>query len=496
MNIDPRQMRSKNCWLTSAGELAVRPGLRKLSNTFFNNFAPSQFAYRISHAWSIPDPVNNTVWHYIVGHSNTLPRNPTIWVLDENWLVVAIYDLQVNVVPRAVTHAIIGDQIVIASPDFDTVWGLIGNGLVAAQKVESDNPTTTAVDVPRGLCVAWASRLVIAAGQTLWVSDPVTLSGGSPLTFTPQAASLFAPIFGLHVGDGEQLIVCTSEGVFGAPAEAAASGQIALIGSGGRSLLSHHRTLDYETTAVVQGTTYGLTRRGYQIIDRRGASELSLNDPVQPRAYGPRIARNDWREARIISGQEGLWIDSGIGATLAVDLVRGFSSWWTWTDTDEATKNSVRGTLQRRMGEEMLAGAYGVYRYVGGHDGYQRSTSENATAVRGTLYGVPPAPPQTSLTWRHVTTGNDGAGNHFAAVRAVTSEQPPVGTQRGLVIGTNSWGDTPQWEPPTLRSRRHDFSIATDDPGLEVGAERPETRFSASLELVERGIRRASEGDR
>lgn len=497
MNLDPRALRTKNCWLTSAGELAVRPGLRKMPHTFFSSsFAPSSFGRSISHAWTISDPINNTVWHYVVSYANTPPRSPAITVLDEGWLTVQTYFFQTNVVPRAVTHAIVGDQIIITSPDFDTVWGLIGNGLVPAKKVESDNPTTTAVDIPRGLCVAWASRLVIASGRTVWISDPVTLSGGSPLSFVPQAAALFPPVFGLHVGDGEQLIVCTSEGVFGAPAEAAAGGQITAVGSGGRSLLSHHQTLDYETTAVVLGTTYGLTRRGFTVIDRRGAEERPLNDPVQPRIYGPRIARNDWREARIIPGQEGLWIDSAIGATLAVDLVRRFSSWWTWTDDDEAAKSSVRGTLQRRIGEEMLAGTYGVYRYVGNVDGGVTSTVENATPVRGVLYGAPPAPPQASLTWRHITTGNDGAGNHIAAIRGEKREQAPVGTQRGLVVGASSWGDAPLWEPPTLRSRRHDFAIQTDDPGIEVGAERPETRFAASLELVERGIRKRSEGDR
>ena len=463
-----------NVYPLQSGELAARPGLRRIRVPDFGRIFVGGF--------TVQNPYTSEIWHYVFDVLSSSTTSLRLLIYDEDFVLWQQFDCNADVDPRAITHAVVEGEIIIASPDFDTLWGLVGSGVIFAKAVASDNPATTAIPVPRGICTPWCNRVVIADGASLFVSDPVSATGGSTRTFVGQNQNQRpAPVFGIHEGAGGQLVVLTSRGVYGLDAAAAATG---IVGSNGTDwrLLNHHETYTYSSSCVVRGRTYALSRAGYLMVDVENNEEVSLDDAVMPRTYGPRIASDDYRSCRMISGDEGPMV--AYGDALHVHAVAdGVRSWW--TSSVDATFRA-RGTLRTPSGLEMLLCEDGVYLPGGNVDGGQLLSSESVTQPKAVFSGLVTMPPSMNPTVREVTyaAALGGAGSIYSSVRGDAQSATPPADTRSLIIGTSSWGATGViYQPTPIASRRLQFNLNGDDVAIEVAADYPETRLHVAADV-------------
>lgn len=478
-SINVRTWARRNVWPLQSGELAVRPGLREVYTAESGRVVVAGFSVR--------NPFSGDVWHYVVDVASSGAADTKIRIYDEDFQAIQVYDTSADVRPRAVTHAVVQDHIIITSPDFPTVWGVIGSGITTAEKVDSVNTTRTTLDVPQGLCVSWADRCVIADGSSIFFSDAVTLSVGDPRAFIgDNQVSRPGVIYGLHVGAGGSLVVVASDGVWALPEDAAGAGQVVF---GLWQRLTDHQASGFMQSCAVRGRIYGLTRRGYRLIDTQGTDEVLLDDPVMPRAIVGRIATEDYRAA-------GRMLASDLGPIVSLDdldtfhmhdLATGATSWWEMLVTGE--EGHVVGVLEENDGDVMLLTEKGGYRLFGNFDG--DATSEDGT-VAGVLAGVIPTPPGLSPVLRAVDWASDTQGDIEVSVRGTTKTKAPP--QVGVVEGSSTWNGSDLWETPPLRSRRTRWSVRRDDLAVELSADNCLQRLgdTVDIEFAGPGARRAS----
>lgn len=464
-----------NIYPLQSGEFAARPGLRRI-------FTPSA-GRKLVGGFSVQNPYTGEVWHYLFDIASATTSDLRLHIVDDDFVTFQTFLLGVNVDPRVITHAVVEGEIIISSPDFDTVWGLVGSGVIFAKKVDSDNPATTAISVPRGICTSWCNRVVIANGASLFVSDPISATGGSTRTYVAQNQNQRpAPVFGLHEGAGGQLIALTSRGVYGLDAAAAAVG---IVGSNGTDwrLLNHHESYTYESSAVVRGRCYALSKAGYLLVDMENNQEEALDDVVAPRVYGPRISSNDYRAAKMFAGDEGPYVAIG-DALSAHALADNMRSWWTCSVNSSFR---MRGILRTPEGGEMLLTEDGVYLPGGNVDGGQLLSSEATTQPKAVMCGQVGTDPTGNPTVREITyaAAIGGVGAIYAAIRGNAQSATPPADTRSLVIGTSVWGATGRiYQPTPIASRRLQFDLNGDDVTIEVAADYPETRLHQAADVT------------
>lgn len=342
--IDPRGYRYRDMW-PLGDRICVRPGLRTVID----------LGITVAACKSVRVPTTGETWHYVVSSTGA------VYIYDDNLSQIAsVSGPSANV--RSVSFAVQADQIIITSPDFQTMNGLLGSGVEVMRRKSSINPATTAISPPGGVCVAIANRVAIADGSWVYLSDP-----NEPRTFVPQNISRIpsgAPIYGLHVGNDGALIACTATGVWALPEDALSVGQRA---AQVWSKLTDHVILDYDSTAMVQGRLYALTRHGVRTLWPEGP-EIDINDRVG--GLDPWSSADDHfddlRFARLLPSQDGPMVSIS-NRLWRHHVSLGFSSWWRVQD---GVGYDIVGTLESGRGEELLVAASGeVFRLIGGVDG-------------------------------------------------------------------------------------------------------------------------------
>lgn len=473
MQINLMDWHTRNCWLMPSGELATRPGCR-VADTYTSDGD-------VVHAFSVPNYGLDEYHHYLF-YMDATTKRLTLRVYDEDLVTVFQKDLKTTARPRDINWGTTLNELVICSPDFPMLWGIVGGPVVFASSEPSDNEDNTpAIDIPRGVGVSWASRFVIADGTNLYISDPVDILGGSPRTFTG-VNQQWRPgeIYALHVDAGGNLIACSSSGVWRLPADAAAAGQEAI---GEWRLVSTHETTGYRKTAMFNGRLFGLSRRGYRLIDVEGSPEIPLDDPQIPLS-NPRIARNDWRTAYMLPGEFGpIIVSKEHHHFLMVDVDRKFSSWWNVLDSGldrafETPSNYIVGSFKTFDGEEWLVSEDTLVK-VGGNANGLVSYSDESLTTQAYVYGRVNVAPTDSPTWRSITIGS--TSNQQMQVRFRSGTALAEDTEEELtppVEGVDGWEDGLNWGKRRLRSHRFDLDEdESRDPTFEF-------RFRGSLERI------------
>ena len=472
---DLRSFGKRNVWRLPTGELANRPGLRRI--------ATPTAGRRWVGGKSVQNPWTLEVWHY-VADVDTNGRDLTVRILDEDFVEFQAIVTGVDVIPRGFSVVVVDQEVFVCSPDMPTLYGLVGSGLIVAVKVASDNPNTTAIAIPRGIACSVANRAIIADGSSLFISDPVAVTGGTIRTFVGQNQNgRPGVIFGVHEGAGGSLVCVTSAGTYLLDSAAFAVGVVGSNGSDWR-LVHHHQAYSYDSSCAVRGRVYALTRRGFTLVDVENNDEVLLDDAMVPRLYGPRVQSPDWRTARLMDGDDGPMVANG-DLLCMNDLPEGIRSWWSCAVN---TTWRVRGTLRDIDGGAMLLAEDGVYLVGGNVDGTQLLSGEAATQAVGVLFGQIPTSPKQNATLRetHWRAALGGAGLVKVAVRgqqAVTGT--PVADTRSLIIGTSTWGAGSVYQPtPMARvNGGADFNFNSGDMSLELAADYPETRLGTVLDL-------------
>lgn len=474
MLVDARAWWKLNVFPLPSGETAARPGLRRIYTPDANRMLCGGF--------TVLNSYTGEVWHYVfdITSSVSSPRDLRLRILDEDLQIFQSLSLNVNVDPRVITHAVVEGEILICSPDFPTLFGLVGSGVILAVKVPSDNPSTTAIEVPRGIVSSFGNRVAVADGITLYFSDPLSATGGDVRTFVPQNANQRpAPVFGLHEGAGGSLVCLTQRGVYGLDSSA---GAVGIVGSNGTAwrILNHAEATTFASSCAVKGRVYALTRKGYQLVDTEGATEEPLNDPMIPRLYGTRIANDDWREARMFATNDGPAV-STTGACSMHDLDDEVRSWWR---CNVGSTFNVRGMLKSVDGDDMILAEDGVYQMMGNFDGDLTATPA-ATQPKGIIYGRVLTSPDDNYTARQIeaVASVGGAGSIYVAVRGDGQTLTVPADNRALIEGTSTWGGSPTtpYEPAPLQVARWQGDLNTRDVGVEFGADYPLTRIAPAI---------------
>lgn len=458
-----------NMWRLKSLESCVRPGLRRIYTPDSGKTLVGGFSYT--------SEFTGETWHYVFDVASTGTRNLRVQILTEDFETWQILTLNSDMVPRAITAAVVIGQIVIGGPDMPTLWGLVGGPLRIATKVASDNPATTALDIGPGIVCSWVNRVVRAEGNSYFVSDPIAQTGGDARTYTAEnAGALPGVIYGLHEGAGGMLVAVTSAGTYGLDASAAAVG---IVGSNGTDwrMLNHHVATSYASSCTVRGRVYALSNDGWVPVDEESLDEVHLTDFYQSRAYGTRISLDDYRTARMYGTGDGPIVAADVVNSMhALDIVHKIASWWTNLVTP--TNFHVRGVLQAGDGEEMLLCENGIFRIIGNFDGEIALTSGVATQPTGVVLGTIPGSPMDSRSVEFLHTAADvgGAGSIKCALQGSPKSGTPLAAPEGITIGTDAWGTTAKRYVSTpMRGARFRWSPSTcsntRDITIEVGAD-------------------------
>lgn len=473
--IDARTLAKRNMATNGAGQLSTRPGMRRLLNASTSRFYGG-FTNR--------DGTTGDVQHIIIAGESSAPVGLELRVYDENFALQATVSLLSNAIPRAVTVGMVLRQVMIGSPEFPTLWGIQSGTYRIATKVENEESGLSAIEVPDGILTQWLNRIVVANGTALYFSDAVAVTGGSPRTFYAQNQNNRpGAIFGLHVSGGGMLMACTDQGVYGLDPAAAAVGIIGSNGADWRKL-SDHETTAYSTTCTANGRLYGLTKRGYRLIDTEDGAEVDLDDPMMTRAIGTRVSLDDYRACRIYGGAEGPIIScDSIPAVYVTEQPGGVDCWWTATTTAADMDLRVFGLLRDVDGSDLLLTAGGVYAMGGNFDGTTALTGGFAAQPVGGMFGTLPSRPDENETIRkvHVSVANTGAR---AALRGdLQTSAIYVDNVYGPVIGTSSWGGA--WRHMTAPTVAHrlDFDVNSNDLAVEVGLDGCDNRIQPVVVL-------------
>lgn len=456
----------RNMLTLPSGELAGRPGLRKV-------YSPES-GRLVCGGFSVRNHRTGDVWHYVVDVDDDDDDEPVVRVYDEDYTLLQSFDTGAGPRPVAVSHAIADGKLLISSPSFAPLFAYVGDGLRWAEKVASVNPGTTAIDIPRGIAVAWADRSVIAAGGILYISDAL-----EPRTYVAQNATpgrWGGPVWGVHVTTEGALVAVTSSGVWALPEEAAA-GQIVI---GQWVKLTDHQSSSYGSSCAVRGDVWVASQQGLRRVHPPAESDVLLSERHMPRALAEHISRPDYRAGRVFAWERGPLLSLG-NALHVTDLATGVASWWTAADIDEL---EVVGVLEEQDGTDVLLLPDGGYRVEGNFDGDAGLDEESETTPIAVAAMRLASAPGLSPTLRALQVASDTGGQVRFGVHGNTkTKQGAVG---GAVIGTGEWG-TATYQAPVLRSKRTTWAKATDDLSVEVGVDGCLTRIGPEVTATTTG---------
>ena len=492
----------RNMWINQSEELTTRPG-QDLICSFTAFPAPYQMYPRGS--FTAKSQFADSVQHYVLmGAGSPASRTLEMYVMDEN-----LPDTQrKQVLPlgadrpiRAMTGAVVNGEVIISGPDIPTLWGYSGSGIVVATSELSVNPSIQTLSMPRGICVSWADRCVIAQGEALFISDPY-----APRTYTADGfLALPGVVYGLHVTDTGDLVAVTSEGVYSMNSQSVAQGA-GIVGSVNK--ISNYKANDYRQSAMTPFGLYGLTKRGYKRIDVETSDEVPLSDRRFVRSLSDMISFPDYRSGQIFETDTGMAIaigsidknanDTFEGGVCMVDLYEDLKSWWTpfWMKSLEGVLTSREGEtlfLFRACNESGVAPApvtvgdmASVMKFhldrdtiVGDNypvaDGYKADFTYS-----GSIAGLVPYNPEVQPVVRAIFMKADNGGKLVkVAVRGEYQKQDGtlqeiVTEANGVVMdGVTVWGpvnNPDKLKTVELEGNRFQFAKRTDDISVEVQA--------------------------
>ncbi|QDP59168.1 MAG: hypothetical protein Unbinned4336contig1001_2 [Prokaryotic dsDNA virus sp.] len=508
MQINTSNWDNRNMSINAAGELITRPG----GDLIWRDILPLGSVAR--GGFSAKSQFLDIVQHYIlIGVPPSPPDlvgNLELWVIDEN-LPDQTNEVRQRLVLGSdrpvgpITHAIVNGEIIISGPDFSTLWGYTGSGLILADKQDSIHVSLETLSVPNGLCVSWAGRCAVAVGEQVLVSDSL-----APRTYTaPGIIYGFAGfIYGLFVSPNGSLVAVTANGVYSLSAQASVQG----VGvSGSVEKISSYQATGYNKAAMTPYGLYGLTKRGYIRIDTNNADEVTISDKSYVRSLTDMISFPDYREGKMWATSTGLAITIGSmdeddddqysGGMCIIDLYEKFRSWWTVKGVGR-----LRGILNEREGDDLFlfsdfntpiqrTALYKFHRDFD-HDQYD-------DPFFGSICGKIDVPSEMSPVVRAIFVAADNGGNPIkVAVRGEfrkkdgSPQSAITSSGDGVVVGSlatpeDDWLDsaTPsnkRVKTAELESKRFQFAKRTNDISVEFAASGGKIRVG-SIDLRKAG---------
>lgn len=462
------QWDKRNVWTTPSGEMCVRPALVSFGGSNTVRGMPA-----FVHA---KNPRTDESLYYAVQVNDT-----DTWVLmmDEDFNTLFQYTISSTTPSKAASIVVMGDEVGVWSPDWPALWGVVGGSLQEATSVTSINDvnTKTLDNIPTGIAVFWAGRVVVCQDNRLFFSD-----GQAMRTFV--GANAVDPpggfVYGLHVSQDGYLFLVTSTGVWRIPETAAMSGQIVL---GVFEKVTDYECTGYNKSCVSRGRVVGLTTRGVQFIDEPSGKEITLSDKVMSRSaqYG-RMNFSDYRDGIIVPTDWGV-IVSVSRFSYWLDMVRGVGSWMSLSRADAYGNLYTYAYVGSPSGYPVIRTVVGTY-VVGGNR-HDLEDSEDAggecfASIAGRMF----APPSSSPRIRSVAFASDTLFTMKAAINGkIRSATPP---QVYPVDGDN-WNNG-IWREPPQRSRDFPFAEKGDEVTCECIVEGHPSTMPSTIDVEFGGL--------
>lgn len=452
--------------------LQVRDGLRLLVQA-----SSIAAGCAIVAGFSIESPKTTEVFHYLFLRNETTAV-VTVYVLTEEF--VELYALELGVLPAelVVTHAVANRQVLINSPQFSqALYGFVGGGLIAAQKVDSVYTGNTTLEIPTGLCCTFGDRIAVAQHDAVYFNDP----GVEIRTFADVNAVSFdtGTIYDMFQAEGGALWILGSENIVALAPDGLGQGQEV---RGFAQTIRGYQASHYRNACIAVGQVLGLDHSGVVNING-GMKHLKLTSYNQKRGLSEYVGpgpSGDYRTGTIRAVADGAWVSID-GKVCFLNLKDGSVSWiYTATDLE------LVDTLQSSDGEHLLVTASGVFEFFGTSDW-------DAVTFSGIACGALNSDPQDSPQVHSVTSASDNVGQRqFVYIRGNSkSAVTPAPLEAGNVIGTDVWSTSENFVSREVRSRRHIVKARTDDVKLEVGAEGARSLIEvATLGFTGQGARR------
>lgn len=405
--------------------------------------------------FTVESPNTTEPWHYLFEQDDAAGA-VTLRVYTEEF--VELYSFSLGVMQRdpVITCGTAQKQLMINSPSFSApVYGVIGGGVITAQKTDSTNEDTTALDIPAGHICSFGDRLAIAGGDTVYFNDP----GLDPRSFVVENATDFGAgaIYDIFQGPDGALYVFCSGGAFSLAADALGQGQDV------RGFISRIAGVEVSrprNAVASAGRVVVLRRDGVQVLG------------------GPKIPigiRGGRRYLSRVTDADDLRLAGELFAVPGGVLVgfRGRRGFWAHVDlasetvsfvTGQSTSFNVVGTLRSRDGDPLMVLNNRIVVMAGRAD-------FDSKAVMGIARGRIEVPENDRPTIRRVTIAAGNVGQETsAAIDGVPASVTKTTLARtaDTVIGTSLWSASRTLAGRNTRTTRHSFAVKATAPWVEL----------------------------
>jgi hypothetical protein len=434
--------------VTRKGALTSRRGLYSVKTPAAD--------HRFVGGFSIESPFTTEVWHYLFEQDvNTAVARLVVYTED----FYEMYQFRIGTIKRnpVITHAVFNNQIIINSPSFPSpIYGVVGGGAMKAVKTESENPDTTALEIPAGHICSFGDRMPIAQGNLIYFNDPDV----DPRTYVAQNIQpLAGTIYDIFQSLDGSLYAGTSAGVFYIPQDALGQAQTVqgFVGLIPGIELSRPRNM-----AVSNGVVMALQRDGLVVVGGRGA-KIDVAPYKGPRFFSRPIEVDDYRLAgEIFATPTGFLVGfrGQHGHVLDFNLVDNYQS-YIWAEGEPI---NLVGTLRSREGDMLMVLENHVVMPVNGPDKFGTATNINAVAAKDV-----DLPEGQELLIRRAYTSSDNIGDPVRAYIARRNVSDTVPTRTGdIVIDSSTWDNTKTYKGRVNRQVRHSLAARAGDLPSEV----------------------------
>lgn len=423
--------------------------------------------------FTVESPFTSEPWHYLFEQSSTTSEVILRVVTEEFVEVYNQYLGKLGTRP-VITAGVVDNQLMIGSPAFATpLYGVVGGGLVPAIKTASENPDTTAIDIPNGALCSYGGRIAIAQGNVVYFNDART--NADPRTFVAEN-SLAVPgtIYDLFQGPDGALYLFTSDGVYTLPADALGQGQTVqgFLGRVPGIVTSRPRNACATTRGII------VLQRDHVLVLSGGESrriELAALD--DSRTLTPVVEVEDARLFGEVYPTSKGFVVAFRGARsfyLHVDLTTDSVSYW-YSNAGSA----LVGTLRTRDGETLHLWTDRVVAPV-----ITGPTDHDGVAVKAYLAGHVPLAQGDNPVIRRVTLSVDNPGLGISSsVNGTSATTTTKVTSGELVIGTSTWSATTAFRPRVERTQRMTLNRRTVDAFVELGVQGGDVRVDKEVDV-------------
>lgn len=431
--------------------------------------------------FSVRVPSSNEVMHYIFEQSfNT--GAVTLFVVSEEFIELLRFPLGIMPSSPMFNWAMVNNQIMINSPSMSTpLYGLPGGGLMPALKVDSENPDTTALDIPTGYICSFGDRMPIAQGSIVYFNDP----GVDPRTYVSQnTLPLSSSIYDIFQGQDGGLYMFTGDGLYVMASDALGQGQ-SVVGFVG--LVPNTRTSrPGNACPTAFGVAY-LTRNGVKVLN---GPEVEFSTYHGRRSLTEGVEMEDIRQfGRLYPTDRGVVVGFGRERdySIDVDFTSGTVTFVSVAENEDMPQQNVFGILTGRDGEILYMTASRIRCAIG--TGSVEGEDEGIKVpIEAALAGRIQIGPNDSPLIRRVSVSAANIGASIAtACNGKTDEGKLTSVNDDVIIGTDIWGEK-NYSGGTTRSVRTTLNVRTSEPNIEIQMTGGDRRIGSQIEVQIGGV--------